>query len=123
MILIVVLLPDPFGPSSPKTSCGRISKVMLSTARARSRIQKSLKILVSPWQATTGVVPAAGCVIIVLMSGRLAVLEFRYTRARPEHLVHLLVTALLVSPLDAIRLGRGFRRLDEVGIAVEPDLR
>src|SRR4051812_9194662 len=54
MILIVVLLPEPLGPRSPKTSCGRISKERLSTARARLRIQKSLKTLVSPWQATTG---------------------------------------------------------------------
>src|SRR5258708_20835610 len=46
-IFTVVDLPEPFGPSSPKTSPRRTSKSTLSTARAFGRPQKSLKILVS----------------------------------------------------------------------------
>src|ERR1017187_7340111 len=44
----VLDLPEPFGPSSPKTSPRRTSKSALSTARALGRPQKSLKTLVSP---------------------------------------------------------------------------
>src|SRR5216684_2841602 len=46
--LTVVDLPEPFGPSNPKTSPRRTSKSTLSTARALGRPQKSLKTLVSP---------------------------------------------------------------------------
>src|SRR4026207_1810804 len=52
-ILTVVDFPEPFGPSSPKTSPRRTSKSTLSTARALGRCQKSLKILESPWTETT----------------------------------------------------------------------
>src|SRR6266481_9730098 len=48
MSFTVVDLPDPFGPSKPKTSPRRTSKSTLSTARALGRPQKSLKILVKP---------------------------------------------------------------------------
>src|SRR6185369_13305495 len=50
--LTVVDLPEPFGPSRPKTSPRRTSKSTLSTARAFGRPQKSLKILVKPRTAT-----------------------------------------------------------------------
>src|SRR5512133_701573 len=46
--LTVVDLPEPFGPSRPKTSPRRTSKSTLSTARAFGRPQKSLTILVRP---------------------------------------------------------------------------
>src|ERR1700744_415270 len=46
--LTVVDLPEPLGPSKPKTSPRRTSKSTLSTARAFGRFQKSLKTLVSP---------------------------------------------------------------------------
>src|SRR6266496_467825 len=52
MSFTVVDLPEPFGPSSPKTSPCRTSKSTLSTARALGRPQKSLKILVRPRTAT-----------------------------------------------------------------------
>src|SRR5213592_3702690 len=52
-ILTVVDLPEPLGPSNPKTSPRRTSKSTLSTARALGRPQKSLKILVSPRTAMT----------------------------------------------------------------------
>src|ERR1051325_3784686 len=52
-ILTVVDFPDPFGPSKPKTSPRRTSKLTLSTARALGRPQKSLKTLVRPRTATT----------------------------------------------------------------------
>src|SRR5947209_8657826 len=52
-ILTVVDLPDPFGPSKPKTSPRRTSKSTLSTARALGRPQKSLKTLVRPRTETT----------------------------------------------------------------------
>src|SRR6266852_4925462 len=48
MSFTVVDLPDPFGPSNPKTSPRRTSKSTLSTARALGRPQKSLKTLVRP---------------------------------------------------------------------------
>ena len=51
--LTVVDLPDPFGPSRPKTSPRRTSKSTLSTARALGRPQKSLKTLVKPRTETT----------------------------------------------------------------------
>src|SRR5436190_11320102 len=51
--LTVVDLPEPFGPSKPKTSPRRTSKSTLSTARAFGRPQKSLKTLVRPRTATT----------------------------------------------------------------------
>src|ERR1017187_6494611 len=51
--LTVVDLPEPFGPSSPKTSPRRTSKSTLSTARAFGRFQKSLNTLVSPRTETT----------------------------------------------------------------------
>ena len=57
--MTVVDLPDPLGPSSPKTSPLRTSKSTLSTALALGRPQKSLKILVSPRTATM-VWPAFG---------------------------------------------------------------
>src|SRR3954464_9124579 len=46
--LTVVDLPEPFGPSKPKTSPRRTSKSTLSTARALDRPQKSLKTFVRP---------------------------------------------------------------------------
>src|SRR5579872_889916 len=49
----VVDLPEPFGPSRPKTSPRRTSKSTLSTARALGRFQKSLKTLVRPRTDTT----------------------------------------------------------------------
>src|SRR2546430_14991793 len=52
-ILTVVDLPEPFGPSKPKTSPRRTSKSTLSTARALGRPQKSLNTLVRPRTATT----------------------------------------------------------------------
>ncbi len=52
---MVVDLPDPLGPSRPKISCGWMSKLSESTARARLRIQKSRKTFVRLWHATTGV--------------------------------------------------------------------
>src|SRR5438876_10746954 len=52
-ILTVVDFPEPFGPSSPKTSPRRTSKSTLSTALALGRPQKSLKTLVNPRTATT----------------------------------------------------------------------
>src|SRR6266700_2289405 len=51
--LTVVDLPDPLGPSNPKTSPRRTSKSTVSTARALGRPQKSLKTLVSPRTETT----------------------------------------------------------------------
>src|SRR5208282_3694270 len=51
--LTVVDLPEPFGPSSPKTSPRRTSKSTLSTARAFGRFQKSLNTFVSPRTDTT----------------------------------------------------------------------
>src|ERR1700722_1629297 len=51
--LTVVDLPEPFGPSRPKTSPRRTSKSTLSTARAFARPQKSLNTLVRPRTATT----------------------------------------------------------------------
>src|SRR5580698_4321728 len=51
--LTVVDLPEPFGPSKPKTSPRRTSKSTLSTARAFGRFQKSLKTLVNPRTDTT----------------------------------------------------------------------
>src|SRR6266581_2157065 len=51
--LTVVDLPEPFGPSKPKTSPRRTSKSTLSTARALGRPQKSLKTLVRPRTVTT----------------------------------------------------------------------
>src|SRR5581483_10385843 len=51
--LTVVDLPEPLGPSRPKTSPLRTSKSTLSTARAFGRFQKSLKILVRPRTETT----------------------------------------------------------------------
>src|SRR5215468_8417346 len=53
MSLTVVDLPEPLGPSKPKTSPLRTSKSTLSTARALGRPQKSLKTLVSPRTVTT----------------------------------------------------------------------
>src|SRR2546429_8332421 len=50
--LTVVDLPEPFGPSKPKTSPRRTSKSTLSTAFALGRPQKSLKIFVRPRTAT-----------------------------------------------------------------------
>src|SRR6059058_6065421 len=50
----VVDLPEPFGPSNPKTSPRRTSKLTSSTARALGRPQKSLKTLVKPRTVTTG---------------------------------------------------------------------
>src|ERR1700677_2120226 len=52
--LTVVDLPEPFGPSKPKTSPRRTSKSTLSTARAFGRPQKSLKTLVKPLTETIG---------------------------------------------------------------------
>jgi len=52
-ISTVVDLPEPFGPSRPKTSPRRTSKSTLSTARALGRPQKSLKTLVRPRTETT----------------------------------------------------------------------
>src|SRR4029077_18824283 len=62
----VVDLPEPFGPSNPKTSPRRTSKSTSSTARALGRFQKSLKILVRPRTETTTSpfdcgVPSADC--------------------------------------------------------------
>src|SRR5450755_4791235 len=51
--LTVVDLPEPFGPSRPKTSPRRTSKSTLSTARALGRFQKSLNTFVSPRTDTT----------------------------------------------------------------------
>src|SRR5580704_11587193 len=51
--LTVVDLPEPFGPSKPKTSPRRTSKSTLSTARALGRFQKSLNTFVSPRTETT----------------------------------------------------------------------
>src|SRR5450759_139750 len=51
--LTVVDLPEPFGPSRPKTSPRRTSKSTLSTARALGRFQKSLKTFVRPRTETT----------------------------------------------------------------------
>src|SRR5207302_287822 len=51
-ILTVVDLPEPFGPSKPKTSPRRTSKSTSSTAFALGRPQKSLKIFVRPRTAT-----------------------------------------------------------------------
>src|SRR5271155_368989 len=51
--LTVVDLPEPFGPSKPKTSPRRTSKSTLSTARALGRFQKSLNTFVSPRTDTT----------------------------------------------------------------------
>src|SRR5213080_1819167 len=53
-ILTVVDLPEPFGPSRPKTSPRRTSKSTSSTARALGRFQKSLKIFVRPRTVTMG---------------------------------------------------------------------
>src|SRR5258706_5507674 len=50
--LTVVDLPEPFGPSRPKTSPRRTSKSTPSTARAFGRPQKSLKTFVRPRTAT-----------------------------------------------------------------------
>ena len=50
--MIVVDLPEPFGPSSPKISWRSMWKSMPSTARAVARIQKSLKVLVRPTAST-----------------------------------------------------------------------
>src|SRR5438477_11351240 len=50
----VVDLPEPLGPSRPKTSPWRTSKSTLSTARALGRPQKSLKTLVRPRTETMG---------------------------------------------------------------------
>ena len=47
IILMVVDLPDPLGPSRPKTSPRRTSRSISLTAFTRSRIQKSLKTFVS----------------------------------------------------------------------------
>src|SRR4051812_9555228 len=57
-ILIVVDLPEPFGPSKPNTSPRRTSKSTPSTARALGRPQKSLKTLVSP---RTAMMVSADC--------------------------------------------------------------
>src|SRR5438128_331008 len=51
--LTVVDLPEPFGPSKPKTSPRRTSKSTRSTATALGRPQKSLKIFVRPRTTTT----------------------------------------------------------------------
>src|SRR2546422_337970 len=53
MSFTVVDLPEPFGPSRPKTSPRCTSKSTLSTARALGRPQKSLKIFVRPRTRTT----------------------------------------------------------------------
>src|SRR3954469_15474361 len=60
-ILTVVDLPEPFGPSNPKTSPRRTSKLTLSTARAFGRPQKSLKTLVSPRTTMTFSVERVDC--------------------------------------------------------------
>src|SRR6058998_1848247 len=52
IIFTVVDLPEPFGPSRPKTSPGRTSKSTLSTALALGRPQKSLNTFVSPRTTT-----------------------------------------------------------------------
>ncbi len=49
---MIVLLPEPLGPSRPKISWERISKSTSSTARALVRIQKSRKIFVRPTAST-----------------------------------------------------------------------
>src|SRR3982750_1002744 len=51
--LIVVLLPDPFGPSSPNTSPRRMVRFRSSRAVTLGRPQKSLETLVrcSVWMA------------------------------------------------------------------------
>src|SRR5665213_2410781 len=63
--LTVVDLPEPFGPSRPKTSPLRTSKSTLSTARALGRFQKSLNTFVIPRTDTTTsadfLFPVCGC--------------------------------------------------------------
>src|SRR5262245_33666297 len=54
IILMVVLLPEPFGPSRPKISPERTSKSRSLTARTRDRRQKSLKTLVRPTHEMIG---------------------------------------------------------------------
>ena len=54
MSLMVVDLPEPLGPSRPKTSRGRTARSRPSTAVTRGRSQKSLKTLVKPRHSTIG---------------------------------------------------------------------
>src|SRR2546430_6996565 len=72
-ILTVVDLPEPFGPSRPKTSPRRTSKSTLSTAFALGRPQKSLKIFVSPRTTTTfsleGTTGEADCGVFSSIAG------------------------------------------------------
>jgi len=46
IILMVVLLPEPLGPSNPKTSPGAMERLSESTAQTLGRRQKSRKIFV-----------------------------------------------------------------------------
>src|SRR6186713_2626876 len=64
-ILTVVDLPEPLGPSKPKTSPRRTSKSMPSTARALGRPQKSLKTLVRPRTAATTSDEGAGFAVML----------------------------------------------------------
>ena len=52
-ILIVVDLPEPFGPRRPKTSPRSTVRSRPSTATTRGRSQKSRKTLVTPRHSTT----------------------------------------------------------------------
>src|SRR5438477_7839402 len=80
--LTVVDLPEPFGPSKPKTSPRRTSKSTLSTALALGRPQKSLKIFVRPRTAT---MVSAGCVWRVADCGlSTAVIIQRLSRLRRQ---------------------------------------
>ncbi len=45
---MVVDLPEPLGPSRPNTSPRRTSRLTSTTALTRGRIQKSLKVLLTP---------------------------------------------------------------------------
>src|SRR2546430_3153050 len=81
-ILTVVDLPEPFGPSKPKTSPRWTSKSTLSTAFALGRPQKSLKIFVRPWTAT---MVSAGCAWRVADCGlSTAVIIQRLSRLRRQ---------------------------------------
>src|SRR5439155_14085965 len=57
-ILRVVLLPEPFGPSSPYTSPGSMRRSRSRTATIDCRCKGTGKIFVSPRTATAGLVIA-----------------------------------------------------------------
>src|SRR5580704_19120438 len=74
--LTVVDLPEPFGPSRPKTSPRRTSKLTLSTARALGRLQKSLKTFVKPRTETTASPFDCGVRIVDCESGSVVAILF-----------------------------------------------